>query len=80
MQSDDEWFNSVIGILQAEMLRRGTTYEQVPEMLADLGRKCRGSVFGVKSRAVVSPQFYLSIASRDAMNKFCSAYDSSNLA
>lgn len=39
MKSDDEWVNLVKGILRAEMTRRGMTYEQLAEKLAELGVK-----------------------------------------
>ena len=37
MKSDDQWVNLVKGILRAEMTRRGVTYEQLAEKLAELG-------------------------------------------
>lgn len=37
MKSDDEWVNLVKGILRAEMTRRGITYEQLAQRLAELG-------------------------------------------
>ena len=37
MKSDDEWVNLVKGILRAEMARRGMTYEQLSQRLAELG-------------------------------------------
>lgn len=37
MKSDDEWVNLVKGTLRAEMTRRGITYEQLAERLAELG-------------------------------------------
>ena len=37
MKSDDEWVNLVKGILRAEMTRRGMTYEQLAEKLAEVG-------------------------------------------
>jgi Domain of unknown function (DUF6471) len=37
MKSDDEWVNLVKGILRAEMARRGITYEQLAQRLAELG-------------------------------------------
>lgn len=37
MKSDDQWVNLVKGILRAEMTRRGMTYEQLAERLADVG-------------------------------------------
>jgi Domain of unknown function (DUF6471) len=36
MKSDDEWVNLVKGILRAEMARRGITYEQLAQRLAEL--------------------------------------------
>ena len=39
MKSDDPWVNKVKGILRAEMARKGMTYEQLSERLADLGVK-----------------------------------------
>jgi 3-mercaptopyruvate sulfurtransferase SseA len=39
MKSDDEWVNLVKGILRAEMARRGMTYEQLAEKLAEIGVK-----------------------------------------
>ena len=39
MRSDDEWVNLVKGILRAEMARRGMTYEQLAEKLAEIGVK-----------------------------------------
>jgi Domain of unknown function (DUF6471) len=39
MKSDDEWVNLVKGILRAEMARRGMTYEQLSERLAEIGVK-----------------------------------------
>ena len=39
MKSDDQWVNLVKGILRAEMTRRGMTYEQLAERLAELGVK-----------------------------------------
>jgi 3-mercaptopyruvate sulfurtransferase SseA len=37
VKSDDQWVNLVKGILRAEMTRRGMTYEQLAEKLADVG-------------------------------------------
>jgi hypothetical protein len=37
MKSDDQWVNLVKGILRAEMTRRGMTYEQLAEKLAEVG-------------------------------------------
>lgn len=37
MKPDDEWVSLVKGMLRAEMARRGITYEQLAERLADLG-------------------------------------------
>lgn len=37
MKSDDQWVNLVKGVLRAEMARRGTTYEQLAEKLAEVG-------------------------------------------
>jgi hypothetical protein len=37
MKSDDEWGNLVKGLLRAEMARRGITYEQLAQRLAELG-------------------------------------------
>lgn len=37
MRSDDEWVTLVKGILRAEMTRRGMTYEQLAEKLAEVG-------------------------------------------
>lgn len=37
MQTNDEWVNLVKGTLRAEMTRRGITYEQLAEKLAELG-------------------------------------------
>ena len=39
MKSDDEWINYVKGTLRAEMTRRGITYEQLSERLAEVGVK-----------------------------------------
>jgi hypothetical protein len=39
MKSDDEWVNLVKGILRAEMARRGMTYDQLAEKLAEIGVK-----------------------------------------
>lgn len=39
MKSDDEWVSLVKGILRAEMTRRGITYDQLAEKLAELGVK-----------------------------------------
>lgn len=39
MKTDDPWVNKVKGILRAEMARRGMTYEQLAERLAELGVK-----------------------------------------
>jgi hypothetical protein len=39
MKSDDEWVNLVKGILRAEMTRRGITYDQLAERLAEHGLK-----------------------------------------
>lgn len=39
MKTEDEWVNLVKGILRAEMTRRGITYEQLAEKLAELGVK-----------------------------------------
>ncbi|MCP5433062.1 MAG: hypothetical protein H6923_07300 [Alphaproteobacteria bacterium] len=39
MKSDDEWVNLVKGMLRAEMARRGMTYEQLAEKLAEIGVK-----------------------------------------
>ncbi len=36
MGKDDEWAKLVKGILRAEMARRGMTYEQLVERLAEL--------------------------------------------
>jgi hypothetical protein len=36
MKSDDQWVTLVKGILRAEMTRRGMTYEQLAEKLADV--------------------------------------------
>lgn len=37
MEKDDEWAKLVKGLLRAEMARRGMTYEQLVEKLAELG-------------------------------------------
>ena len=37
MRTDDEWVNLVKGILRAEMARRGMTYKQLAEKLAEIG-------------------------------------------
>ncbi len=37
MRADDEWTKLVKGILRAEMARRGMTYEQLAERLAEIG-------------------------------------------
>lgn len=37
MKPDDEWTKLVKGILRAEMARRGITYEQLAQRLAELG-------------------------------------------
>lgn len=37
MKTDDPWINLVKGILRAEMARRGMTYEQLAEKLAEHG-------------------------------------------
>ena len=37
MKSDDQWVNLVKGMLRAEMARRGMTYEQLAEKLAEIG-------------------------------------------
>lgn len=39
VKSDDQWVNLVKGILRAEMARRGITYEQLAEKLAEQGVK-----------------------------------------
>lgn len=39
MKSDDEWVNFVKRTIRAEMTRRGITYEQLSERLAELGAK-----------------------------------------
>lgn len=39
MKSDDEWVNLVKGTIRAEMTRRGITYDQLSERLAELGVK-----------------------------------------
>jgi hypothetical protein len=39
MKTDDQWVNLVKGILRAEMTRRGLTYEQLAEKLAEVGVK-----------------------------------------
>ncbi len=39
MKTDDPWVSKVKGILRAEMARRGMTYEQLAERLAELGVK-----------------------------------------
>lgn len=39
MQSNDEWVNLVKGTLRAEMTRRGITYDQLSERLAEFGVK-----------------------------------------
>ena len=39
MKSDDQWVNLVKGILRAEMTRRGLTYDQLAEKLAEVGVK-----------------------------------------
>jgi hypothetical protein len=37
MKPDEEWVRLVKGILRAEMARRGMTYEQLAEKLAEIG-------------------------------------------
>ncbi len=37
MEKDDQWAKLVKGLLRAEMARRGMTYEQLVEKLAELG-------------------------------------------
>jgi len=37
MKTEDPWVNLVKGILRAEMARRGMTYEQLAEKLAEHG-------------------------------------------
>jgi hypothetical protein len=37
VEKDDEWAKLVKGLLRAEMARRGMTYEQLVEKLAELG-------------------------------------------
>ena len=39
MKPDDEWISLVKGTLRAEMTRRGITYEQLAERLAEFGVK-----------------------------------------
>lgn len=39
MKSDDEWVNRTKGLLRAEMTRRGISYEQLAEKLAEIGVK-----------------------------------------
>ena len=39
MKADDEWTKLVKGILRVEMVRRGMTYEQLAEKLAEIGVK-----------------------------------------
>lgn len=39
MKSDDQWVNLVKGILRAEMTRRGITYDQLADRLAEMGVK-----------------------------------------
>ncbi len=39
MKSGDPWVNTVKGVLRAEMARRGVTYEQLAEKLAEHGVK-----------------------------------------
>ena len=39
MKVDDEWARLVKGILRAEMARRGMTYDQLAEKLAEIGVK-----------------------------------------
>ncbi len=39
MKSEDRWVNLVKGILRAEMTRRGMTYEQLAERLAEISVK-----------------------------------------
>lgn len=39
MKSDDHWVNLVKGTLRAEMTRRGISYEQLAEKLAEIGVK-----------------------------------------
>jgi hypothetical protein len=48
MKSDDEWVNLVKGILRAEMARRGMTYEQLSERLAELG--VRDSAVNIRNK------------------------------
>lgn len=37
MKSNNQWVNLVKGVLRAEMARRGMTYEQLTEKLAEVG-------------------------------------------
>lgn len=39
MKTEDPWVNMAKGILRAEMTRRGVTYDQLSEKLAELGTK-----------------------------------------
>ena len=39
MKTDDPWVNAAKGMLRAEMTRRGITYEQLAERLAETGAK-----------------------------------------
>lgn len=39
MKSEDQWVNMAKGILRAEMTRRGITYDQLSERLAETGTK-----------------------------------------
>lgn len=39
MPTNDEWHRLVKGLLRAEMARRGMTYEQLAERLAEIGVK-----------------------------------------
>ena len=39
MKADEEWVRLVKGILRAEMARRGMTYDQLAEKLAEIGVK-----------------------------------------
>lgn len=48
MPTNDQWHKLVKGILRAEMARRGTTYEQLAERLAEIG--VRDSAVNIRNK------------------------------
>lgn len=48
MKPDEEWTKLVKGILRAEMARRGMTYDQLAEKLAEIG--VRDSAMNIRNK------------------------------